>query len=464
MITLPERVKATFLRLKKASGSYLEIKHIKDYFFVYQSTSRWDKEKKKPIKVPLYLGRITNAGKLISSKRKKPRTAPPQQQQVKVEEQIQIAANIKSSEIAASDEKSYRYEKELLRALSMNGRISVPVLSKIISVKETTIATQVKKLEKKYGIKYIAEIDTTKLGYIEFLTTIKFLDTMPKVSELMDVISKEPRVQIFFLTQGDFQLVIYALAKNSSEINNLVTEIRKKLHYKSIAITAPIEEDYGSIQLRPEFIELLKDSLLVREYAILKELVTNGKIDFAEIDRKYNFDKGRSQYSYYKLKQQGIIKRITISTEKLSIKYIGIIVSTITDLDKFTANREKILLNVISESKYGINKYLYINDTVSPSGVAFYVPVFNYGDLETIVEEISNLDLGAKTKTLIITDIPIGNFCFRNFDNAYSVQEEILIREYNAKPRHKTDYEETGRTKKEGKIYSKDIRGLKKEL
>jgi len=461
MITLPKRVKATFLRLKRASGSYIEIKHIKGYFFVYQSTSRWDKEKKKPVKVPLYIGRITNAGELISAKKRKPRSIAPQQP---AKEEQPNAESPKIPETAASEEKTYKYERELLRALSMNGRISVPVLSKIVGAKEATVAAQVKKLEKKYGIKYIAEIDTTKLGYIQFLTTIKFLDTMPKVSELIDIISKDARVQMFFLAQGDFHLVIYALARNSSEINSLVTEIRKKLHYKSIVITAPVEEDYGYIRLRPEFIELLKNSLLVREYAVLKELIINGKIDFAEIDRKYNFDKGRSQYSYYKLKQQGIIKRITISTEKLSIRYIGIIVSTITDQDKFTENRSKILLNVTNESKYSINKYLLVNDTISPSGVVFYVPVFNYGDLEETVEEITNLDLGIRTKTLIITDIPLGNFCFRNFDNTYSIQEEILIAQYNAKPKPKIDYEETGRIKKERKAYSKDIRGLKKEL
>ena len=364
----------------------------------------------------------------------------------------------------AIEEKSYKYERELLRTLSMNGRISIPVISRIIGVKETTVATQIKKLEKKYGIKYIAEIDTTKLGYIQFLTTIKFLDNIPKVSELIDVISKDARVQIFFLTQGDFHMVIYALARNSSEINTLVTEIRKKLHYRSIAITAPVEEDYGYIQIRPEFIELLKDSLLAREYSVLKELITNGKMDFAEIDRKYTFDKGRSQYSYYKLKQQGVIKRITISTEKLSIKYIGIIASTITDQDKFTENRSKILLNVTNESKSIINKYLYVNDTVSPSGVAFYVPVFNYGDLEATVEEISNLDLGIKTKTLIITDILLGSFCFRNFDNAYSIQGDILTKQYGQKSLPKIDYEETGRIRKERKTYGKDIRGLKKEL
>ncbi len=461
MITLPKRVKAAFLRLKRASRGYLEIKHTKGYFFVYQSTSRWDKEKKKPIKVPLYIGRITNAGQLIRAKRKKPRGAIPQQG-IKAEQPK--AESPKSPEIAAAEERPYKHERQILRILSMNGRISMPVIGKMVSLRETAVSSQIKKIEKKYSISYIPEIDTTKLGYIQFLITMEFLDEIPNVEELRNVLAQEKRVQIAFLTKGDFHLVIYVLARNSAEINSVVINIRKKLHCKSISITAPIEEDYGFIPLRQEFIELLKDELLVRDYAVLKEFVSNSKIDFSEIDRKYGFDKGRSQYSYHKLRERGIIKRITISLESLPIRYIGLIVSTIIDQAGFTQDREKILSNIISESNHKLNKYILVNDVVSPSGIVFYLPVFNFGDLESTAEEILRLNPGIRVKTLIVTNILVGKFCFRNFDNAYSIQEEILAKEYNEKPKPKVNFEETGREKKKRTKYDTDIRGLRPDI
>ncbi len=464
MIDLPERIKATFLRIKKERSNYVEIKHIKNYFFVYQSTSRWDKERRKPIKVPLYIGRIKENGEFIKAGKKKPRAvkAIAAESTIKAPQQLPQPSVEENKVAIEPDAKSYKHEAGILRALSMNGRISIPTLSKIIGTSEARCISQLKKLEGKYSIKYIAEIDITKLGYIQFLITIKFLDEIPKIDDLRNAIADDNRIEMVFLTKGDFHLAIYALAKDSIEINSIIIKIRKRLHYKSISITAPLEEDYGFIRLRPEFIESLKNSLLVREYAVLKELTINGKIDFSEIDRKYGFDKGRSQYSYYKLKQQGIIKRITISIENLPIKYIGIITAITTDIDKFIPNREKLLQNIVYESKYNINKYVFIADTASPSGIILYVPVFIYGDLESAVEEIANLDLGIKLDTLIITDILIGNFCFRNFDNAYSIQKEILIKEYNQKSLPRIDYEETGRIKKE-KTYTKDIRGIKIE-
>jgi len=461
MITLPKRVKAAFLRLKRASSGYIEIKHIKGYFFVYQSTSRWDREKKKPIKVPLYIGRITNAGQLIRAKRKKPRGATPQQG-IKMEQPQ--AESQKNPEIIAAEEKPYKHERQMLRILSMNGRISMPVIGKMVGLRETAVSSQIRKLEKKYSISYIPEIDVTKLGYIQFLITMEFLEEMPNVEELRTILAQEKRVQIAFLTKGDFHLMIYVLARNSIEINSIVINIRKKLHCKSISITAPVEEDYGFIPLRQEFIEMLKDDLLVRDYAVLKEFVNNSKIDFSEIDRKYGFDKGRSQYSYHKLRDKGIIKRVTISLESLPIRYVGLIVSTIIDQVGFAQDREKILSNLIGESSHNLNKYILVNDIVSPSGIVFYLPVFNFGDLESIAEEILKLNPGIRIKTLIITNILVGKFCFRNFDNAYSIQEGILVKEYSEKPKPKLDYEETGRAKRKHTKYDTDIRGLRPDI
>lgn len=456
MINLPPRVKAAFLRLKKANQQYIEIKHVKDYFFVYQSTSRWDKERKKPIKIPVYLGRITNNGQFIEAKKKKPRDAI--KSQLPVLDQKVVEAGQATLETIPINTKRYKYEPKLLTALSMNGRISMSVLGKIVNLKETAVSSQVRKLEKRYGIKYIAEVDTTKLGYIQFLITVKFLEDMPKIEELKEVLSKEVRIQLALLTKGDSDIIMYALVKNSEEINLLFFELRNKLKYQSVWNAVPVFEDYGFIPLRNEFVEMLKDRLLIREYAVLKELIKDANIGFTEIDKKYKFDLGRSQYSYHKLKERGIIKRITVSLHSLPFKYLAIIFVDIVDLQKFAKNRHKLISNII-EYKNNFNKYILVGDIVSPDGSFFCLAVYKYGDLEEAVEDIANLDLGMRVKTLIVADILVGDLCYRNFDNAYSIQEDILVRDYGNKPIPKIDYEETGRIKKKT-TYHRDIRGL----
>ena len=460
MMTLPQRVKTAFLRLKKANKQYIEIKHIKDYFFVYQSTSRWDKIRKKPIKVPLYIGRITNAGAFIPANKRKPRNLMQQSEGIlKSQPVIEIAQ--KTLEVAIKEERKYKHESEILTALSMNGRISMSVLGKIVDLSETSTAMQVKKLEKKYDIKYIADIDITKFGYLRFMISIKFIDQFPKIEELKDIFSNEPLIQLVLLTKGDFDILIYAFAVVSKDITALVFRLRTKLDYKTLWNTAPVSEDYGAIQVRDNFVDLIKDKLLTREYAILKELGKDGKIDFTEIDRLYEFDSGRAQYSYYKLKEKGIIKRITISMQNLPIRYLAIIFEDIVDFKSFRTNRSKIIKDIISDSSYQVNKYLLVDDTTNPSGIVKYMPVFKDGDLESNVEHIRSFDSGINIRTYIITSVLLGNFCYRSFDNLYSAQQDILNKSYNEKLFSKIDYEETGRIKKKREAYTNDIRGVK---
>ncbi len=463
MIALPRRVKSTFLRLKEANSQYIEIKHIKKYFFVYQSTSRWDKERKKPVKVPLYMGRITDGGRFVQAKKRKPRSAI--QQQVVQTTEPELDKGQKTLEATVREEKRYKHEPQILTALSMNGRISMSVLGKMIGLKETSMASQIRKLENRYKIKYIAEIDTAKLGYTRFLITVNFLDQVPKTEELKEIFSQEPLIQLVLVTKGsDYDLIIYALAKDSGDITALVYKLRTKIDYKSIWNTAPIFEGYGYIQIREEFIDTLKDKLLKREYAVLKEFNKNGNIDFTEIDRLYEFDRGRSQYSYYKLKERGVIKRITISMQDLPIKYIAVIFEDIVDFRLATNNRSKIFKEIISESTTQTNKYLSVDDTSNPAGLVACLPVFRDGELESTVENMAPDTLGIKIRAYITTSILLGNFCYRNFDNNYSAQQNVLVKDYKLKPVPKLNYEETVRTKKEHVKYIKDIRGLKPEI
>jgi DNA-binding Lrp family transcriptional regulator len=459
MIELPARVRAAFLRLRKENGRYIEIKHIKNYFFVYQSTSRWDRERKKPVKVPLYIGRITNSGEFIKAKSRKPRIgtnsagAVPEQQPTQDDNQRRL-------DVRQGGEKRYRHESTLLTALSMNGRMPLSVLGKMIGLKETAILSQVKKLERRYGIKYVAEIDTVELGYIQFLVTVKFIDQIPKIDELKTALTEDARVQLALMARGEFDLIMYVLAKSIREMAYLVVELRKKIDYKSIWNTVPVFEDYGFIPVRDEFVDSLKNSLLTREYAVLKELNRNGKVDFTDIDKKYGFDNGRSQYSYHKLRERKIIKRITISMQNLPIKYIATIFEDIVDTKQFRMNRKIVLQDIIDSTPDQIDRYLLVDDTFNPQGIVLYLPVLGDGYLESTTERLIAMDTGTNNRTMMITSILVGNFCYRKFDNVYSTQQEALVKEYNMPQLPKVDYEQTGRTKKERNRYKSDIRGL----
>jgi DNA-binding Lrp family transcriptional regulator len=416
-----------------------------------------------------YFGRITNDGTFIPVKKRKPRGKKPTVEELNSQiEELKTKISELQKEgpketIVGTREREFssKYERPILTALSMNGRIPYSVLKKMVNLGETATIHQVRRLEKKYNIKYLAEIDVSKLGYLQFLITVKFTKGFPKASELKDALFKEPRIQLALVTEGEYNLIMYALAKDSKEINRTIINLRINLDYESSWTMSPIEEDYCFIPLREGFVGLLKEDLKKREYAVLKELNDNGTMEFTEIDEKYGFDKGASQYSFYKLKESGIIKRITISMKKLPIKYIGMIFIELLDYTRVRMNRSRLLSNFLEyKDQSMINKYILIDDIFAPQNVVLYLPIFGYGELERASEEISELNLGAELKTATVTNILMGDFCYRRFDNAYSIQQEILEKEYGFKPVDKIDYEETGRHKKLRINYKVDIRGV----
>lgn len=62
MKDIPPKVLKTFERMKKNESSHIELKTIKNHYYVYRATSEWDKERKKVRKITDYAGSIDHDG------------------------------------------------------------------------------------------------------------------------------------------------------------------------------------------------------------------------------------------------------------------------------------------------------------------------------------------------------------------------------------------------------------------
>ena len=62
MRNIPPKVLKTFERMKKKEPSHVELKIIKNNYYVYRATSEWDKERKKVRKITEYIGSIDHGG------------------------------------------------------------------------------------------------------------------------------------------------------------------------------------------------------------------------------------------------------------------------------------------------------------------------------------------------------------------------------------------------------------------
>ena len=181
--------------------------------------------------------------------------------------------------------------------------------------------------------------------------------------------------------------------------------------------------------------------IMQREFAILRELNSNGSADLMDVDRKYGFDTGRAQYAYYKLIESGILKRVTISLQNLPIRYVAAIFIKITDMELYYGTRDSLLMDIVDRSDTPVNKYALAGDIATPFGVLMLMPVFGERDLDDTIRMLSEAK-GMTIKSAIITTTLVGSLCFRRFDNAYSEQAEFLHSEFGVRLPKKTDYEE----------------------
>lgn len=351
-----------------------------------------------------------------------------------------------------SEKRELEIEHEVLKILSMNARASFNFIGNKIGTSAQQAYRIVKRLEKKYGIKYLAEINVEKLGFIKFLVLVKFLDSSPTEKEVKEIFDREPRIQVAMMLSGkNYDLLLYILVKNNEDIEGLRIDLTNNTalnNYPLRLYFTPFYEGYNFVPLRDEFVDMLREQvisqktaqkypvikekqqiMLKREFAILKEWNIDGSLDLREIDRKYGFDKGRAQYAYYRLLQSGLIKRLTITMTRIPVKYISMLSIEVFGFNKFYSTRKRMFLDIVSEQNTPPNRYILIGDVGSPFSVLLFLPVFEGGDTETVATILSRIK-GINIATHVITKL-YGRLCFRRFDNTYSMQAETLAKNYN---------------------------------
>jgi DNA-binding Lrp family transcriptional regulator len=359
-------------------------------------------------------------------------------------------------------------DRTILTSLSMNGRASLTLIGRKVGLTKQPTYRRIKKLERLCGIRYVPEINLEQLGYLKFLMLVKFIDKIPDVEILIRVLKKEPRVQFAMsLVGGEHDLIIYVLCTDNQELLYLIRSLARETDlcdYPSKWNVTPFYEHYGFVPLRNEFLQLLetrvlkrtrsrvirnndkKQQILMREFAVLTELNFNGAVDFTSIDRKYGFDRGRSQYAYGKLLEGKVLERITINMDKLPILYTGVIFVDVINQKKFAKTRPIFLVNISSDPKNITNTYSLAGDTGVPFGTILFKPVFKDGELEKTRKMLSKVK-GIEIKMATVTKLLVGGLCYRLFDNAYSIQRGVLTQTYGYKQADKMDYFQNKHTK-----------------
>ncbi len=450
---LPENIGRAVQIIRKEYGHYVQAKMIRNKYRLFEATSIYDPEAKKPKKITRYLGWLTEEGMLIPARHNDMKTrvfneiAKSNEQKIKELEESLKNAEKRAFENGVRKRKTAKHEIDILRALSMNARITTPELTKITGLSKTAMNYHLGNLEKRYDIKYLLEIDIEKFGYINYIAFLKFKDKKPDYEEMKSQLEKIPHVQAAMITKGTYDAVIFLVVKATSEARFAFYKIMNMVfpEYEVDWSITPAYPTFGFIPLRDKFFEVLKEKVWTRtkerprpmpdeiteaEYNILRAMNSNACADFTSIDKEINGNIGRSNYAYHQLTKRGIIKRATISLHKTQAKYDVIFIMHYTVQKDFSHTSDKILLNIIHEEKQQFDTYSFTCDITSPAGILLISSITREEGIELQEQRLLGETKGIKIDTLIITNMLVGTLDNRLFDKEITRQYEILISEY----------------------------------
>jgi DNA-binding Lrp family transcriptional regulator len=422
----PEEVRQAFEQLKVATGKRLSLHAISGQHYVYEYSSSTDSRTGKTVVRTYYIGHITKDGKFIAKGERK-----------------LAMLEVKDREGSTKIDDQYDEREAIaLRNLSMNGRMSMAKLARRIGMSVTGTRHFVRRLEKKYNIRYFAEVNTLKLGYLRYIALVKFEDKIPTVKEVKEAFEDDPHVALVAMTKGIYDMVvIFYLESSTSVVSPFIYEWRKSKalpDYSARWYITPLDMASGmALPLRKQVAEWIKEEAAKKEKfgrkltniegIVLKELINNGSQEFNDIDKRYGFGNGRSNYAFYQLKQNEIVERVTITVNPPNLRYNVIFITETNNYKKFVENQDRYRLDAINQDRTILNKNAYRGDMGAPDSIFHIRPIFEESEFQKARNLLDSIS-GTRTESLIVTDIVTGSLCYRNFDPTYTKVYNSLVK------------------------------------
>lgn len=417
MGNVPRKVYEALEAQRRRYPFYITAKEINGRYYVYREYGEWDSARKKERVITEYLGRIAMDGTFIKKK-------------AKTKLQKNGYKEKQKTEIELDDS-----ELRILTALSMNSRASISKIAGIVEMNDQAAYRKVRELEKKLKIKYIIESNLETLGYTRYLLLVKFTGRTPSKGALKKAVEEDPRIGFAVITRGDYDLVMYFIDKGYIEAIDDIWEMRSSGlfgKYSAEWHLLPFGLAYSFVPLRMAFIEKvmkkndLGKSLTQKEFEVFSKLHENGVKSFFEIDKECRLTKGSARHAYLRMLSRGIIVRPTIKIENLPMKYLSMILLETLHGEKVLKKRYRLLSDVIQNGPIA-NKYALGGNVGNPAGTAYFMPVIKNGELEIQARGMEKLVPGISVRSLIVTDMLVGEFCYRRYDNEYSRQYKLLV-------------------------------------
>ena len=202
-------------------------------------------------------------------------------------------------------------ERKILRELCVNSRIPLSEISKKFGIPRYLASKYIKDLEKKLGLHYTLELYPEALGVTTIHTIrIKF-QKMPSEAYILESLKDSRIAQFVAITEGDFDLLIFAIARSTKEYAQWELAIQLKFAEYGIYLR-PSEVTITRLGFVPFDRSLIATSSIEDVYKkIIEVLNENSRISVRDLSKRIGMKESITRYYFLNLKKMELVKRFT---------------------------------------------------------------------------------------------------------------------------------------------------------
>lgn len=211
--------------------------------------------------------------------------------------------------------------RHILRDLCTDSRVTITELAQRYNVSRHVVKERIIGLEKEFGLRYTIEPNYTALGYNSLHIVRTRFVKMPDISEIKAAFAKSRVAQFVAITDGYFQLVTFALARDSIEY--IHWETAYMAHFAKYGMsTKQSEINVMNLGFMPINSDAIGESNVEPVYKkMLMILNENSRISIRDMSKQLGFSETLTRYHFRELNKTNIIKRYTALATKSYFKY-----------------------------------------------------------------------------------------------------------------------------------------------
>ncbi|MFA5077823.1 MAG: AsnC family transcriptional regulator, partial [Candidatus Micrarchaeia archaeon] len=201
--------------------------------------------------------------------------------------------------------------RRVIRELCMDSRVPVRVMAERIGCSRSTVASRIRLVEKTVGLHYTIEPDMASLGLnFSYFIAVKLRSDIPE-KKLVSFLSQSPILQFGALCKGDFDLLLFASARNQLEFMRWASSFRSAFsgEISSWKASHLVLARYGFFPLNDATIT--RSTVPSPQRELLIELNRNSRQSFRELAKRMKTTVQRVRYNFRLLQKLGYAKRFT---------------------------------------------------------------------------------------------------------------------------------------------------------